>query len=162
MKDQFSARSPFWELLFVLQAVAAFALFIYANPADAAGNVDIFALTTPWSVRVLACTVIITATLFRVVIHRYNVAHPNDPVTVSCIFTPEIPKSNERLRSIVTRAMRNVYLYHTVALPIVMVIIVLGQPTALITLILVGLLMVGHYVAYWIGIAPALNESSLQ
>lgn len=159
MSHQFSARSPFWQILLAIQVFAFIVIFISANPADLDGGVDMLELTIPLSGQVLLCTLLVTIICGWFAVRSYNQLHPKSRIRIGQAFPPELIESDERLFSLTARATRKVYLYHNFALPILAAIILIGQPSAPVTASLVGLLTVGHYITYWTGIAPVLDES---
>lgn len=158
MKHQFSVRSPFWQILLTVQVFTFIAIFTSANPADAHGSVDILKLTIPLPGMFLLLTLFATSVYGWGAVRRYNHNHPKSRMSIGQTYPPELIESDERLSSLTAKATRRVYLYHNLALPILATIILIGQPTAAITSILIGLLAVGHYLTYWVGIAPILDE----
>lgn len=157
MKHLPSAKSPLWQMLF------AGHFFVFAYILITRGfNLTNYTLpmrfTIPPEVLALLGTLLITVILAATAVRRHNRTHPKDKISMLQVMPPEFNDGDERLSSITANATRNVYSYHNLALPILAITLLLLQPPLPTTLVLVGSLTIGHYIAYWIGIRPALKD----
>jgi hypothetical protein len=157
MKYLPSAKSPFWQLLFAVQFFAL-AYVLATNGPIFQNDTDSVNAMIPLGALILVATFLITALLGLMAVQRHNKTHPKDKLNIFQITPPELMDDDERLTGVTAKATRNVYLYHNVALPILAVVLLFAHPSLPTVVILVGLLTIGHYIAYWIGIKPALQN----
>ena len=157
MKYLPSAKSPFWQMLFAAHAFA-FAYLLATGGVDHTSTFDSDSLTIPAGIPILVITFTFSAILAYVATRAYNKAHPKSRLSIFQIMPPELNDDDERLAGITSSATRNVYLYHNAALPALAVLLIFLQPSLPVSIILIGTLTIGHYIAYWIGIKPALQD----
>lgn len=143
-------------MLFAAQAFV-FAYLVSTSDFSLTDNTYPTTLTIPAGLLLLVATFIISAVLALVATHIHNTSHPKDKLSIFQVMPPELNDDDERLTSLTAKATRNVYLFHNTALPILAVLLILTQPTLPTVVILIGALTMGHYIAYWIGIKPALQ-----
>lgn len=115
-------------------------------------------ITIPFSILALVAIFFTTTALALIAIRNYNKTHPKNKISLTQVRPAELNDDDERLTGVTARATRNVYIYHNLALPILGLALLFVQPTLSTTIILIGILTMGHYVAYWIGIKPALQD----
>jgi hypothetical protein len=115
-------------------------------------------LTIPAGILVLIATLTISAILAFIATRAHNKSHPKDKLSIFQVMPPELNDNDERLTSLTAKATRNVYLFHNTALPVLAVLLIFLQPSLPIIVILIGALTMGHYIAYWVGIKPALQD----
>ncbi len=157
MKYLPSAKSPFWQILFSVQTFA----FIYLLVTDGVGfRNDTYSMSfeVGMGILILVSIFVITATLGLLAIRAHNKTHPKDKLNIFQVMPPELNDDDERLTELTAKATRNVYLFHNIALPALALILLFIQPSLPVTVILIGILTIGHYIAYWIGIKPALQS----
>ena len=157
MKYLPSAKSPFWQMLFAAHAFV-FAYLLATHTLTLMSDTYPTSLILPAGLLILVITFIISAALAFLATHSYNKSHPKDKLSIFQITPPELNDNDERLSGVTAKATRNVYLYHNTALPVLAVILIFIQPSLPLTIILIGLLTMGHYIAYWIGIKPTLQD----
>jgi hypothetical protein len=157
MKYLPSAKSPFWQMLFAAHAFA-FAYLLATGGVDHTSAFDSNSLTIPVGIPILVITFTFSAILAYVATRAYNKAHPKSRLSIFQVMPPELNDDDERLTSLTAKATRNVYLFHNTALPILAVLLIFLQPSLPVVIILTGALTMGHYVAYWVGIKPALQD----
>jgi hypothetical protein len=157
MKYLPSAKSPFWQMLFAAHAFA-FAYLLATGGVDYTSAFDSNSLTIPVGIPILVITFTFSAVLAYVATRAYNKTHPKSRLSIFQVMPPELNDDDERLTSLTAKATRNVYLFHNTALPILAVLLIFLQPSLPVVIILTGALTMGHYVAYWVGIKPALQD----
>lgn len=157
MKYLPSAKSPLWQMIFAAQ------FFIFAYLVSI-GNLSLhhdtysLGIAIPMNILILLVTLPVTTLLAALAIRNHNKTHPNDKVSIFQTRPPELIDNDERLASITAHATRRVYLYHNLALPLLALALLFAQPSLPTTVVLVGILTMGHYITYWIGIRPALQD----
>ena len=144
-------------MLFAAHAFA-FAYLLATGGVDHTSTFDSDSLTIPAGIPILVITFTFSAILAYVATRAYNKAHPKSRLSIFQIMPPELNDDDERLAGITSSATRNVYLYHNAALPALAVLLIFLQPSLPVSIILIGTLTMGHYIAYWIGIKPALQD----
>ena len=157
MKYLPSAKSPFWQILFAAQFFTLAYLLVIGELSINKGIYSV-SMAVPLSILVLMAVFLVTAALALVAIRNYNKTHPKSKVSLIQVRPAELNDDDERLTGVTARATRNVYIYHNLALPILAVTLLFAQPTLPATIVLIGILTTGHYIAYWIGIKPALQD----
>lgn len=156
MKYLPSAKSPFWQILFATHAFV-FAYLLSIGEFSMTNNSYPTSLTIPVSILVIIATFTISALLALTATLAHNKSHPKDKLSIFQVMPPELNDDDERLTSLTAKATRNVYLFHNTALPVLAMLFIILQPSLPIAVILIGALTIGHYIAYWIGIKPALE-----
>lgn len=157
MKYLPSAKSPFWQILFSVQ-LFTLAYFLATGDFYLSSDTHSANLSISIGIIVTAALFPVTVLLGFIAVKTHNKTHPNDKLNVLQVRPPELNDNDERLTSLTARATRNVYLYHNTALPTLLVVLLFAQPSLSATILLLGLLTVGHYITYWIGIKPALED----
>lgn len=157
MKYLPSAKSPFWQLLFAVQFFALAYLLVTGGLSVQNGTYTL-GVAVSLSIFILVAIFLITALLGVVAVRNHNKTHPKDKLSVFQVRPPELNDDDERLTGVTAKATRNVYLYHNIALPTLAVVLLFTQPSLSLTIVLIGILTAGHYIAYWIGIKPALQD----
>lgn len=157
MKHLPSAKSPFWQMLFAAQFFILAYLLIIGELSIGNGTYSM-GITIPFSILALVAIFFTTTALALIAIRNYNKTHPKNKISLTQVRPAELNDDDERLTGVTARATRNVYIYHNLALPILGLALLFVQPTLSTTIILIGILTMGHYVAYWIGIKPALQD----
>ena len=152
-----SAKSPFWQILFAVQLFALIYLLI-SGDLRIHSDAPSVGVAISLGIVLLAVTFPVTVAFALAAVRKHNKTHPKSRVTLFQVLPPELNDEDERLTGVTARATRNVYLYHNIALPSFALILLFAQPSLPAIVILVGALTVGHYIAYWIGIKPALQD----
>lgn len=157
MKYLPSAKSPFWQLLFAVEFFAL-AYLLVTDGFKVQNDPYSPAISISMSIFISVALFLFTALLGYAAVRAHNKTHPKDKLNIFQIRPPELNDNDERLTSLTAQATRNVYLYHNTALPALLVVLVFMHPSLPTTILLLGLLTVGHYIAYWVGIKPALQD----
>lgn len=157
MKYLPSAKSPFWQILFAAHAFA-FAYLLSIGDFSFTDSSYPTSLTIPAGMLVLVVTFTLSAVLALIATRAHNKSHPKDKLSIFQVMPPELNDDDERLSSLTAKATRNVYLFHNTALPVLAVLLIFLQPSLPVVVILIGALTMGHYIAYWVGIKPALQD----
>lgn len=157
MKHLPSAKSPLWQMLFAAHAFA-FAYLVITSGFSLTSGTFPTTLTIPVGMLILAVTFTISAVLALIATRTHNKSHPKDKLSIFQIMPPELNDDDERLTGLTAKATRNVYLFHNTALPVLAILLIFIQPSLPVVVILVGALTMGHYIAYWTGIKPALQD----
>ena len=148
MKQQFSVRSPFWNLVCALLVIIFVGSLVAANPAGPDGAIELTTFTIP-SIGIAAFLLLnLVVVYLSVILRRYNAQYKK--IGLFQVFPAELIEDDERLAKISANATRNVYLYHNIALPL-LVVFLSFQPPLLAIIVAVGALVSGHYITYWRG-----------
>ncbi len=152
MKNQLSARSPFWQIVFMLHF---FAFFIAYSAANRTSDANSYSLDFP-EYSILIFISFILFTLWSMLsVRKYNRSTRGKKISIFQIKPAELIIDDERARAISTTATRAVYLYHNLAWPIAAIAIAMIQSVA-IALLIIALVLLGHYLIYWYNIRALL------
>ena len=155
MKNQLSARSPFWQLIFMVHTIIM--LIAYAL-SDRTLTAEDYTVGFPDFFMFTAASLVIFVILGSIVVSRYNRRNPGKKMSIWQVAPPEIIMDDERSGIISANATRAVYLYGNIAWPVVAVAVAMFQ-SAPLALVFIGAAMAGHYIVYWYHIRTLLEES---
>lgn len=152
MKSTFNARSPLWQILFII----LFFCFLGLNAHEQDAN----SLANQYAVLNVLLGVVLVAYLgiYSFSIQAYNKTNPLKKIKLTGYTPAELNDEDEITELITARATRATYVFHSFAIPLFAVVAVIFSADIYITLVMMAMLAIGHYAIYWYKIWPILRE----
>ena len=156
MNKLFNARSPFWQLLFALETILFIALLSTTTvQSDSAIRVSVSLL--PYLFFLIP--LLATFGIYAWVLQRYNQNHPKESALSPWdVYPPELIESDEMMRSVSQSAAKKVYLYNTWALPLLVLVLLMGKHGVAFMAVAFSVYIIGYYITYLRVIWPHLGE----
>lgn len=149
-----SARSPIWQIL-IYGILFIFAFLIELIRQGYLEFTDTFRMVI-LSSGVLA---LVIAAAYGFSMYRFNRANPNNKIRYWGLLPPEFKEEDEGLAAITARATRRVYIFHATLLPVFSIAYVYFTPNPLWVIAGLAVLVLGHFITYWVSIWPAWSDS---
>ncbi len=153
MKASFSARSPLWQIVATLILFPLLMLVAYSRQNDTTefNKLDLFVL-------IAGAVVLLLFAAYILMLIQYNRHHPENKVGLFGMSPIELKNEDEGMSMFTAHATQRVYKYYTFALPFTALILLYLPHSIYITLTVLMLLMIGHYIIYWHAIWPVFKE----
>ncbi len=156
MHKQLSAKSPFWQIIFMSHFFGLLLVTWFTRPvaSSSSNSIDIF--VSPALLWVTLSLFIWTG-LAGLACRTHNKTHPHRKISIFQTYPPELFGEDERNTAISASAAKAVYTYHNYAWPLVAFCIFLVHSTP-VTVALIWLTLTIHYCVYWYHIRHLLAE----